>query len=1069
MSEYILGLDLGPNSVGWAMLACDPNSGEITGLFDTSRASHPPLGVRVFEAGLDNFDTAKEMSLNQARRTARSMRRNHARRNARRKQLRAILTAAGLLPEDKAEQDAVHRLDPYQLRARGLAEDLAPHELGRALLHLAQRRGFRSNRKSGKPKEDEGILEEIGRLEEEIKKSGCSTLGHYLHHLTAGAQDPLRPRLRGMHTRRDMYAAEFAALVGRQRHVHAGILTDDLIAALENTIFFQHPFELTAERRAKAPSRANLHRAPSVRPCPLEAGEMCGPKSDWDAQQFRILKEVANLRISERHGKDRDLTADERSHLIEYLSRRDRAKFDDLRKLLAKSGVDPEARFNLERGNRTSLLGNSVEHRLIAAFGPGAWAKVDQNDRRRLRELLVHADEEKQLADALDPFGLADEKRARLLKWAPADGYLGYSLKAVRRLLPLMIEGLDEYAAIQKAYPDRPEAVQMDCLPPLSASNLPPDLSNLTNPIVRRALVELRKVMNAVIREHGMPARIVVEMAREMKDGQEARRDHSRMLREREAMREEAAARVAEFGGNPHSRDDVNRWLFWKEQGGQCLYTGRAIQPTELFSGGEWEVDHILPRWRSLDDSMNNKALVHRSANAEKGDRTPAEWLGAESENYAQLLRRAAIVNGQGLLPYPKYQRLKTRELETDSFASRQLNDTRYLTRAVVRYLSLLYPPELRAGEKAIQSCRGGLTAELRRQWGLNGLLAPLCNADGSPVLSALVDADGSPLKSRADHRHHAIDAVVIALSARGLLKRYQDYWRMRSGWKEPQRPEFPQPWATFRSDVQEVAEQITVSHRAQRKITGAFHEETFYGPARDRKGLPLADRYVTRKPLSVLTAKMIGQIRDSAVHGIIENRLRERGWKDSDKDLPKDWYAPHPTMPSGVPIKKVRIEVTIKNPARLKHRYAELGNNHHIEIVASRQLDDEGCPKQLWASVVPTLEVAERVRRRKLPMVSRDHGKDRELLLSLARKESVLAVNPVTKTQVLCVVQKLSGSREPSSVFDLTLRDARDSRPATEGNKSPFKRVRSFEPWMEMKVAKVQVDPLGRVSSAGD
>lgn len=1069
MSKYVLGLDLGPNSIGWAMLAHDPVSGEVTGLYDTSRAGHPPLGVRVFEAGLSNFDTAKEMSLNQARRMARSMRRNHARRNARRRQLRTILTTAGLLPEGKVEQDAVHRLDPYQLRARGLVEDLTLYELGRALLHLAQRRGFRSNRKSGKSKEDEGILEEIGRLEAEIRKSGCSTLGHYLHHLTAGIHDPLRPRLRGMHTRRDMYAAEFAALIGRQRRVHPGILTDDLIAELERTVFFQHPFELTDARRARAPSRANLHRAPSVRPCPLEAGQMVGPKSDWYAQQFRILKEVANLRICERHGNDRVLTAEERSRVIEYLSGRDRAKFDDLRKLLARSGVDPEARFNLERGNRAYLLGNSVECRLVTAFGRSTWAKVDEASRRKLRELLVHAEDEEQLAEALAPFELADDRRARLLKWVPADGYIGYSLKAVRQLLPLMINGLDEYAAIQSAYPNRPDAVQVDCLPPLSAPNLPPDLSNLTNPVVRRALVELRKVMNAVIREHGIPERVVVEMAREMKDGRKARRDHSRMLREREAMRQEAAARVKEFGGNPRNRDDVNRWLFWKEQDGLCLYTGKPIPPTELFRGGEWEVDHILPRWRSLDDSMNNKALVHRSANSEKGDRTPAEWLGPDSEPYAQLLRRAAIANGKGLLPYPKYLRLKTREVAADSFASRQLNDTRYMTRAVMRYLSLLFPPELRLGEKAIQSCRGGLTAELRRQWGLNGLLEPLCNADGSSVLSTRLDADGNPLKSRADHRHHAIDAVVIAVSTRGLLKRYQDYWQMRSGWMEPQRPEFPQPWATFRSDVQKAAELIKVSHRAQRKIAGAFHEETFYGPARDRKGLPMADRYVTRKPLAVLTARMISQIRDTAVRIIIENRLRERGWNENDKDLPKGWHSPHPTMTSGVPIKKVRIEVTIKNPALLKHRYAKLGNNHHMEIIASRRRDSQGHPIQLWASVVSTLEVAERVRRRKLPMVARDHGFDRELLFSLARKESVLAISPTTGEQVLCVVQKLSGSTEPSSVFDLTLRDARDSRPATEGNQSPFKRVSSFRQWTELKVTKVQIDALGRIAMAGD
>ena len=90
MREYILGLDLGPNSIGWAILEADmaPSGNhdklcEI-GFLDTSRSGHPPMGVRVFEAGLENLDTSKEMSLCQQRREARSARRCHARRNARR-------------------------------------------------------------------------------------------------------------------------------------------------------------------------------------------------------------------------------------------------------------------------------------------------------------------------------------------------------------------------------------------------------------------------------------------------------------------------------------------------------------------------------------------------------------------------------------------------------------------------------------------------------------------------------------------------------------------------------------------------------------------------------------------------------------------------------------------------------------------------------------------------------------------------------------------------------------------------------------------------------------------------
>lgn len=1068
MAPFILGLDLGPNSIGWAMLAMDPETAEPCGLADTSAAQHPPMGVRVFEAGLQNFDTAKEASLNQSRRTARSMRRNHARRNARRRRLRELLAAADLLPGDDDSLAALMRQDPYELRARALTGSLNRHELGRALYHLGQRRGFKSNRKSGDAKEDEGILLEIGQLEQAIKAAGCRTLGQYLHHLADGADGPDLVRLRARHTRRDMYEAEFDAIVAQQREHHAAALTNTTVAALREAIFFQHPFEVTEERRAKAPSRANLHRAPSVRPCPLERGELCAPKGDWHAQEFRILKEVANLRIAEHHGRDRELTPEERKAVIDRLASKDRVKFDDLRKLLAKRGVDPDAKFNLERGGRSGLLGNSVEYKLAANFKK-SWQAVPDADKAELRSLLVHAEDPEEVAAVLVRCGLDTEKATKLKSWTPADGYLGYSLAAVHKLLPYLREGLDEYAAIEKAYPDRPAAGRVDKLPPVGSPDLPPDLAYLTNPIVRRALVEVRKVVNAIIREHGVPARIVIELAREMKEGREQRRETGKRIRDREKERAEAAARVAELGGNPHSRSDVNRWLFWREQGGICVYTGRPIPASELFHGGEWEVDHILPRWRSLDDSYMNKVLVHREANEAKGDRTPAEWLGAGSETFMQLLRRADTALERSGLPFPKYRRLKTLELDTDEFASRQLNDTRYITRVVALYLGLLYPPELRVGEKAIQTCRGGLTAELRRQWGLNNLLPPLHNADGEPVVSGRTDSEGNPLKSRDDHRHHAIDAVVVALSSRRILKRYQDYWKMRTKLADGNRPDFPKPWDALLADVRDAAGDIIVSHRAQRKIAGAFHEETFYGPARDRNGAVLADRYVTRKTLAALTGKMIDNIRDEAVRRLVTARLRESGWDGTSKDLPKDWHTRPLLMPSGVPVRKVRIEVPIKNAARLKHRYAILGNNHHIAIVGSTAKNPDGRPARLWAKSVSTMEAAARVRREGKTVVERDYGPDKELVMSLARKESVWISSPVTGERALCVVQIISGSPVLSSGMDLTLRDARDSRPAAEGNKSPFKRIKSFKTWPEFRIEKVQVDPLGRIEAAND
>jgi len=866
-----------------------------------------------------------------------------------------------------------------------------------------------------------------------------------------------------------MYLAEFEAIVARQQTCHPDLLSAPLVSRLRHTIFFQHPFEVTEERRLAAPSRANLHRAPSVRLCPLEPGQYCCPRGLWEAQQFRIHKETANLRVSEHLGRERVLTAGERQVVLDLLMSKDRVKFDDIRKALAKTGVDPDAQFNLERGGRSALLGNSVEHKLATTVGRPAWRKVAEQTRQRLRDHLVQADDPTDLIAVLQGLGVEPESIEKLVRWTPADGYLGYSLEAIRKLMPLLADGLDEFEAIQKAYPQRPGSSRFATLPPLSSSDLPTDLENLTNPVVRRALVEVRKVVNALIREHGCPARIVVELARDMKDGAERRREEAKTLRDRERVREEAASRVAEFGGNPRSRDDVNRWLIWEEQGRHCLYTGQPIPVSELFAGGEWEIDHILPRWRSLDDSQANKVLVHRLANKEKGDRTPMEWLGESSEAFRQLLRRAAGLQHSGALSRGKFERLKRAELDTEDFAARQLNDTRYLTRAVVEYLSLLFPPELRTGEKAIQSCRGGLTAELRRQWGLNNILPDLYDAKGEPLLSDRVDDDGKPYKSRDDHRHHAIDALVIALSSRALLKRYQDYWKSRDHHPEPGRPPFPVPWDTLRDTARDLASRITVSHRALRKISGAFHEETFYGPARNRDGEIAADRYVTRKRLDTLTGSNIATIRDDTCRRLIEDRLRIHGWDGQSNTLPKNWHAEPILMANGIPIRKVRIEVAIKNARQLKHRFAILGNNHHLEIVASAETDDQGAPRAMWATAVSTMAAADRVRRQGLPAVNRDHGGGKVFVMSLARKESVWIVNPVTGERIIGVVQKLTGEPTPSSRFDITIRDCRDSRPATHGNKQPFRRISSFVDWRKHSITKVQVDPIGRIRQARD
>lgn len=1082
MADYILGLDLGPNSIGWAMLEAEVHnvdgSASIieSGFFDTSHAGHPPMGVRVFEAGLDNLNTSKEKSLAQKRRTSRSMRRNHSRRNARRKALLKHLVKNGLFPKDPDEREVLYKQNPYKLRTIALDKKLDPNQIGRVLYHLAQRRGFKSNRKSGKAIEDKGILKEIGQLAKDIESHGSRTLGEYFFNLSQDDSRSFRPlelgwlRVRNHHTRRDMYEDEFQKIIESQQRFYPETLTDELIKELHGSIFFQHPFELTDERRKRAPAGANLHRAPSVRPCPLEPNEKCCPKAEWIAQRFRILKEVNNLKIAENFGLERALSEEERQTVIERLSTSENVTFDQIRATLAKRGCDPEALFNLERGDRKKLNGNIIDSKLSAALGNKKWKELEVTTKQNLRNALLHSEDPESLEATLVDAGFDGGKAKKLADWNPPDGYIGFSEKALLLLVPHLEAGLDEYEAIRKEYPDRPEGHEVDQLPALSSKDLPYDLRDITNPIVRRALVEVRKVINALIREHGKPRRIVVELARDMKAGPEERKRYSRQRFERESLRDRARKEVEELGGNPNSRNDVNRWLYWTEQDYSCPYTNRRIPQDELFQGGEWEVDHILPHWQSLDDSMNNKVLVLRTANEEKGDRTPAQWLGVKSEEFRKLIQRVEGMVRKNGLPYPKLLRMKQEEVDTGDFALRQLNDTRYISKAVVKYLNLLFPPELRKGELAVQSCRGGLTWELRRRWGLNNVLDDMLDKNGNPVLSPEYDEDGEPKKSRSDHRHHAVDAVVVALSSRRHLKRYQDYWKIHH--TEGQRPYFKDPWDGIRDDVAHHAKAINVSHRAVRKIDGPLHEETFFGRALDQDGKPIPNTYVTRKPIENLTGKMVKHIRDPHVRSLIESCLREEGWDGKANALPKDWWTEGVNIPSkasadGIPIRKVRIEEVHSNVVDLGHRFANSGSNHHIEFFEMPNQDSTEQPL-LNSRIISRMEAAKRVRQDKLPPISRSHEAGGHFIMSLCRKDSVLLNDHTDSNKRLCVVQKISTGTE-GMPFYLVFRDARDSRPASEGNKTPYQRLVSEVAWHRLNLEKVQVDPLGRISIAND
>ena len=309
----VLGLDIGPNSVGWALFELDENKEPIK-LLDA--------GARVFQEGVDRTQQGTEKSRSAARREARSARRVHQRRNRRRGKLKDILVNGNVLPKKEEEFSKLLLEDPYELRARGLDEKLALAEFGRVLYHLAQRRGFKSNRKSEKKKKDGDMQKGIMSLNDEMERSQSRTLGE---HFFKFQREKLGDRVRGHYTRRDMYENEFRLLWEKQSAYYPNVLTEKLREKASDAIFFQRPFDIRerwGKNLERLPKGANAHRAPEVGECEYEKDEKRSPRATWYAQRFRLLQDVNNLKpIDTKSGEVLNLTKEQREKVIECLGR----------------------------------------------------------------------------------------------------------------------------------------------------------------------------------------------------------------------------------------------------------------------------------------------------------------------------------------------------------------------------------------------------------------------------------------------------------------------------------------------------------------------------------------------------------------------------------------------------------------------------------------------------------------------------------------------------------------------------------------------------------------------------
>jgi len=585
----ILGLDLGSNSIGWALLESTSDSGnDFTSIIDA--------GVRIFQEGVDRTTTGAEISKNAQRRSARGTRKLHKRRNQRREALQQLLVQRDLLPGSQKSFDELMQNNPYELRVKGLDEQLNLHEFGRVIYHINQRRGFKSNRKAGIS--DGKVAIALSDLQQHMNDQHCRTLGEYLASI-----EPREQRIRCRYTKRSMYEDEFELLWNQQASYYPDDLNDNLKASVQNIIFYQRA--LKAQKFLVGLCEFEKKEIINQMGEKQWSGKRRSPKGTWYAQQFRMLSEINNLKVID--GNDEWQLSDDldlRNRLLNALQRKKIMNFSAIRKLLFSKGDQPweHIRFNLEKGGRDKLKGNATEYSLRSALKK-KYDTLTVEQRDALIHDLLFLEEDDIVHRHCETLNLDDKAIGKVMAIKLEDSYFHLSQKAIKKLLPYLEQGLKYSDAVEAAEYQRRDQTDDSIVAQLGE---PPQLRN---PIVQKALYEVRKVVNAIVHEYGKPAKIRVEMARDLKTSAKQRKEASFQNAKNRRRNDEIRKHLeTEYGISNPSRDDVIKYRLWEECNHTCPYTNQTISAAMLFSP-EVEIEHILPYSRSLDDSYINKTL----------------------------------------------------------------------------------------------------------------------------------------------------------------------------------------------------------------------------------------------------------------------------------------------------------------------------------------------------------------------------------------------------------------------------------------------------------------------------
>lgn len=915
MLSYGIGLDIGITSVGWTTVALDEND--------------RPYGI--IGMGARIFDKAEQPktgeSLAAPRREARSARRRLRRHRHRNERIRALILRESLLSEGQLLHLFAGKLsDVYSLRVKALDERVSNEEFARILIHISQRRGFKSNRKGAASKEDGELLKAINENEKRMQQQGYRTIAEmYL-------KDPVYQEHRRNKGGKYIATVDRAMVEDEVRQIFAGqracgnpAATEVLEASYLEILLSQRSFD---DGPGEGSPYAGSQIERMIGKCQFEKGELRAAKATYSFEYFSLLAAINNIGIIS-NGQISPLTEEQRKKLIALAHKTADLNYAKIRKELALSDTQ---RFNMvsygkqeiaEAEKKTKFAHMKAYHQMRREFermAKGHFAHITPAQRNAIGDVLSKYKTDKNIRDKLREAGLSELEidAAEALNFSKF-GHI--SVKACNKIIPWLEQGMKYSEACEAAgyhFKGHDGEEKSHLLPPLDEDSR----NVITSPVALRAISQTIKVVNAIIRERGCsPTFINIELAREMSKDFDERNKIKKEQDENRAKNERMMERIrTEYGKTAPTGQDLVKLKLYEEQGGVCAYSLKQMSLAQLFEPNYAEVDHIVPYSISFDDGYKNKVLVLAKENRDKGNRLPLQYLqGKRREDFIVWVNSC-------VRDYKKRQRLLKESIsdeDVNTFKERNLQDTKTASRFLLNYINdrLEFAPFATGRKKHVTAVNGSVTAYLRKRWGI------------------------TKLRENGD-LHHAVDAVVIACATDGMIQqvsRFAQFWENRYSLAEDSRflidPEtgevvkaFPYPWPHFRQELEArlssnpglavrgegfllyMAENIPVrplfvSRMPQRKVTGAAHKETV------KSGKALQDGLlIVKKPLTELKLDKDGEIAnyynptsDRLLYEALKERLRAFGG-DGKKAFAEPFYKPKSDGTPGAEVKKVKL-----------------------------------------------------------------------------------------------------------------------------------------------------------------